>query len=123
MALLYVPTKPDVYFPVARFPEQLSPSLREVVPLRLNAEGWLEKDPGGAGSVDMVIRNAMVGHDLIESFARENGLVWIDPNDVIIQSVLEGRDPFMVYDSHWNQRGHEIVADTVVDSLNRASCP
>ena len=123
VALLYVPTKPDVYFPLARDPEQLRPSLREVIPFHLNAGGWIEPDPGGAVSVDLVRQNALVGRDLMESFARENDLVWIDPGEAITQSVLGGRDPFMVYDSHWNQLGHDMVADTVVESLSKASCP
>lgn len=123
VALLYVPTKPDVYFPLAQHPEQLSPSLREAIPYRLNSEGGIEHDPGSAISVDLVRQNALAGHDLVESFARENDLVWIDPNDALVQSVLEGRDPFMVYDSHWNQLGHDLVAETVIEALSKASCP
>jgi hypothetical protein len=123
VALLNVPTKPDVYFPLVLYPEQLEPSLREYIPLKPNSGGWIEQDPGGEMSVDSVRQNALVGRDLVESFARENDLVWIDPNDAIIQSVLDGQDPFMVYDSHWNQLGHEIVAETVIESLQQATCP
>jgi len=123
VALLYVPTKPDVYFPLAQHPEQLNPSLREAIPYRLNSDGRIEPSPGEDISVDLVRQNALAGHDLVERFARENNLLWIDPNDAMIQSVLEGRDPFMVYDSHWNQLGHSIVAEAVIQSLSKATCP
>jgi hypothetical protein len=123
VALLYVPTKPDVYFPLAQRPDQLEPSLREAIPYRLNSDGSIVHDPGGSIAVDLVRRNALAGHDLVESFARANHLLWIDPNKAIVQSVLEGQDPFMVYDSHWNQLGHRIVAETVVQSLTEATCP
>jgi hypothetical protein len=101
----------------------LEPSLGEVFPLKLNSEGWVERDQSGAISVDIVRQNALAGHDLLESFARENNLVWIDPNDAMIQLVLAGQDPFMVYDSHWNQLGHEIVAETVIESLQEEPSP
>jgi hypothetical protein len=123
VALLYVPTKPDVYFPLARFPDQLNPALMDVIPYRLNPDGWIEPNPGGDLSVDQIRRNALVGRDLIENFARENDLLWIDPNDAMVQAVLDGQDPFMVYDSHWNQLGHQIVAETVIESLQKATCP
>lgn len=123
VALLYVPTKPDVYFPLAQHPEQLNPSLREAVPYRLNSEGRIEPSPGEDISVDLVRQNALAGHDLVESFAREHDLLWIDPNDAMTESVLEGQDPFMVYDSHWNQLGHNLVAEAVIQSLSKATCP
>ncbi len=85
VALLYVPTKPDVYFPLARKPEQLDPTLRDIIPLHLNSAGWIEPDPHADSSVDEIRKNALVGRDLIESFARENHLLWIDPNNNLIE--------------------------------------
>ncbi|MBN1535552.1 MAG: hypothetical protein JW908_02385 [Anaerolineales bacterium] len=123
VALLYVPTKPDVYFPLASHVEQLAPTLTGYSPLRLNADGWIEADPAHALTVNIIRQNALAGRDLIESLALENDLLWIDPNDALVQSVLDGQDPFMVYDSHWNQLGHQIVAETVYESLIKATCP
>jgi hypothetical protein len=123
VALLHVPTKPDVYFPLALHPGQLEPSLREFAPLRLNPGGTVERDEGGAFSVDQVRQNALAGRDLLADFARQNSLAWIDPNEALVRSVLDGRDPFMVYDSHWNQLGHEIVAEAVAATLQEAPCP
>jgi len=123
VALLYVPTKPDVYFPLAQHPEQLNPVLRDIIPLHLNSTGWIEPDPDGDISVEVLRQNALVGRDLVESFARENDLLWIDPNDALSHSVLAGQDPFMLYDSHWNQLGHQIVADSIVELLQNAACP
>ena len=120
---LYVPTKPDTYFPLAKHPEQLKPALSDVIPYHLNSDGWIVADPDGDLPVDMIRQNALAGRDLVESFARENDLLWIDPNDALVQSILGGQDPFMVYDSHWNQLGHQIVAKTVVESLKKATCP
>ena len=123
VALLYAPTKPDVYFPLAEHPEQLAPALNEVIPYRLNSDGWIEPDPAGDLSVDEIRQNALVGHDRIERFAEENDLLWIDPNAAMLQSILDGQDPFMVYDSHWNQLGHQIVAEVIAESLQHAACP
>jgi hypothetical protein len=101
----------------------LEPSLREFAPLRQNPGGTVERDEGGAFSVGQVRQNALAGRDLLADFARQNGLAWIDPNEALVRSVLDGRDPFMVYDSHWNQLGHEIVAEAVIKTLQNAPCP
>jgi hypothetical protein len=123
VALLYAPTKPDIYFPLARHPDQLNPALRDISPLHLDPDSWVVPDPGGDLSVDEIRRNALVGRDLVKSFADDNHLTWIDPNDALVQSVLDGQDPFMVYDSHWNQLGHQIVAGVVAEALQKATCP
>lgn len=123
VALLYVPTKPDLYFPLALHPEQLQPTLREVVPLQIGASGWLEPDPDGGLTEDIIRRNVLVGHDMVQDFARQNGLLWIDPNDVMHDAAVAGQDPFMVFDSHWNQFGHQIVAQVASELLDEAFCP
>jgi hypothetical protein len=123
VALLYAPTKPDVYFPIALDPNQLNPALRDILPFHLDPDGWVGPDPGGVLSIGDIRQNALVGRDLVKSFARENDLTWIDPNDALVQSILEGQDPFLVYDSHWNQLGHQIVAGVVAEALQEAACP
>lgn len=123
VALLYVPTKPDVYFPLALHSEQLNPALENYHPLGLDPDGWITIEPDGKMTIETIRRNSFVGHELVKEFAQQNNLIWIDPNEAMIQSTLNGHDSFMLYDSHWNQLGHQIVADITLTALKESTCP
>jgi hypothetical protein len=121
-AVLYAPTKPEIYFPLALFPEQLTPALRDLVPLRLDENGELIDDPGRTPDILQLRANALAARDALAAYARENNLVFIDPTDRMVNAVREGADPFMVYDSHWNTLGHRLVAQAVQEALAAAEC-
>ncbi len=123
VALLYVPTKPDIYFPIVAESMQLEPSLREVKPYSIDDDGYLVTTDASSVDIETIQGNAFAGRDLIQSFAHLNRLPFIDPSEKMIQSVLHGDDPFMVYDSHWNALGHEIVAEEVARVLKYEDCP
>lgn len=123
LVLLYAPTKPDVYFPLASNPAQLEPALRELTPYSLDADGGIKPAPGEPVSVELIRANANAGRELVSSFAQQNGLLLIDPMPAMVQAVLDKEDPFMVYDSHWNSLGHELVAQEAARILQLNSCP
>jgi hypothetical protein len=122
VALLYAPIKPDMYFPLATNSAQLSPALKDLVPLRLDQDGRLNSDAGMRIDVETLRRNALVGRDVIAEFADQNGLAFADPSQRFVQAILQGTDPFMVYDSHWNATGHALVAQEVVATLHNQPC-
>jgi hypothetical protein len=122
IAVLYAPTKPEIYFPLALDPAQLEPALRGLIPLRLDRSGELVPDPDRPPDILALRANAMAARDALSALARENGLVFVDPTGLMVQSVLEGRDPFMTYDSHWNALGHALVARAVAEALLAAEC-
>lgn len=121
-ALLYAPTKPEIYFPLVLDPSQLEPTLWDLIPLQLDSGGELVPDPGTPVEVLDLRRNALAAREALAEFAREQNMVFIDPTDLMIQSVLAGEDPFMVYDSHWNTLGHELVARAAAEALAAAEC-
>ncbi len=123
LALLYAPTKPDVYFPLAVDPAQLEPTVREVTPYRLEADGRIAPARGEVLIVATVRQNANAGRQLVQAFAQQNNLPLIDPTQAIVEAVLDGNTPFMVYDSHWNGLGHELVAAEAARVLQANSCP
>jgi hypothetical protein len=123
MAVLYLPLKPEVYFPLALHPDQLQPALRGMVPLRLDGRKDLAPDPSRQPGILSILANIPAGRDALAAFAAEHHLVFIDPTRRMMDAVARGEDPFMVYDSHLNTRGHALVAQTVGDALQTAGCP
>ena len=122
LALLIAPTKPDIYFPLASHLHQLDSTVKEVVPYKLNEDGTLKQD-GRPPPVSLIQQNAFAGREVVTAFAKSNGLVLIDPTQAMEEAVLQGNDPFMVYDSHWNSLGHELVARETAQILQNTPCP
>lgn len=122
VAVLYAPMKPDIYFPLAENPIQLEPTLGGVIPLRLNQSGELVADPMRRPSILSMQANALAGRDALAAYARDNNLLFIDPTSRMVEAILGGADPFMVYDSHWNNLGHALAAESVAAALQTAEC-
>jgi hypothetical protein len=121
-AVLYAPTKPEIYFPLALDPAQLRPALRDLISLRLNGNRELVEDPTRLPDILEMRANALAARDALAAYARERNLVFIDPTELMVGAVLGGADPFMVYDSHWNSLGHALVAQAVREALAAAEC-
>lgn len=123
LALLYAPTKPDFYFPLATKPEALELTLGDAAPYALNENNELVIDTGEKLDIETVHKNANAGRELVSHFAQQNNIVLFDPSEAMVQAELDGISPFMVYDSHWNSKGHEIVAQEVAKILSASTCP
>ena len=107
---------------VAAIAPQLEPALREVIPYYLDADGVIKPAPGKLTNVGTIRDNADAGRELLASFAQQNDILLIDPKQAIVQAVLDNHDPFMVYDSHWNSLGHELVAREAARILQLNPC-
>ncbi|MBN1439075.1 MAG: hypothetical protein JW929_06660 [Anaerolineales bacterium] len=121
-AILYAPTKPEIYFPLALDPSQLTPALRDLVPLRLDANHEVVVDAGRIPDILRMRANALAARDALAAYAAEHNLVFVDPTGLMVAAVLRGEDPFMAYDSHWNATGHALVAQAVWEALAGAEC-
>jgi hypothetical protein len=122
-ALLYAPSKAELYFPLANEPAQLNPLISTLRPLRLDENKRLVADPSGTTDTAVLSSNAAAGRDLLAAYAQEQNLAFIDPSPAMTASIINGQDPFMVYDSHWNELGHQLVAQAVSQTLQSSPCP
>ncbi len=118
--LLFVPTKETVYVPRLRSASILEPALA-------SAGSW--KRTGGklqwsAQETDagVVQADAPSAEGLIKELALGQSLCLVDPTDAFWQSIQNGADPFMRYDTHWSAVGHELVADGILAVLHSGMC-
>lgn len=115
VALLYQPMKPDLYFPLVTNPAQLEPALQGLGPAASSkAEAQV--------LVRTLQANALAGRDTLATFTSQSHLTFIDPSEHLQQAILQGTDPFMVYDSHLNAVGHQLTALAVAEALSSAPC-
>ena len=121
--LLLAPTKAEVYLPLAHTPEELLPVQKYLIPWKLDDQKWLFQDRSAQSDLSEMQSNARASRDLLAELASSFGIPPVDPTEAMMQSALKGTDPFMVYDTHWNDAGHQIVAQAVIQALQNTNCP
>jgi len=121
--LLYVPTKPNIFFPLATNPDQLAPTLQGWSPWLLNDSHDLIQSFESMPNVSSMQANASAGRVLIEEFAKKHNIPLVDPTDAMMNAAQFGESPFMDYDTHWSNIGNQIVAGLIADTLNTINCP
>ena len=123
VALLYAPTKEEIYVSAAEHAPDLAPALRAGWNgWRLGEDGWLAQDAPAPERAELMAEQAGAARNLVAGFAAEHGLLFIDPTPGMAAAVQAGERPFMVYDTHWSAAGHAIVADSVTQALKTAEC-
>jgi hypothetical protein len=118
--LLFVPTKETIYIPRVTSVSSLEPALA-------NAGSWiLTGDQLEWSAVETSASLAQVNADsaeaLLGNFASGQALCLVDPSDAFWQSILQGADPFMRYDTHWSAIGHGLVAKGILAALDSGGC-
>jgi hypothetical protein len=51
--------------------------------------------------------------DFMPGWAAEHGVPYLDLTDTLVRSVEEGQVPWFPADTHWNSRGHQVVAEAL----------
>ena len=122
VALLYVPTKENIYFHLSENPYELNPVLTGWLAWKLNDLHQLERDDKMLPDIDLMRKNVFAARDLVADFAKQRSIPLIDPTQVMLEAQNKGDEPFMVYDTHWSSVGHGLVADLVAQTLKNTDC-
>lgn len=122
-AILYAPTKSEVYIPLLQSPDQLESILNIMSTWELDNQTWLVQDHSRSPRITDFTRNAGSARLLVKRFAQETGILLIDPTEQMAQAMLQGDPPFLEYDTHWSLTGHRIVASVVAEALRTYTCP
>jgi len=122
LVLMIAPTKPDIYFPLADLPHQLDEVVRGVAVYQVKNDGQITPSQEYPLTPEMVQQNAFAGRDLILTWANVNDVLVADATPLMLDALRNGQDPFMVYDSHWNMLGHELVSQAVLEVLQKGAC-
>jgi|SRR5579859_101181 len=124
VALLYAPTKEELFFTLAANPQQLALALSAGWQgWRLASDSNLIQDAPTPRDPAQLQAQAGAARGLVADFAASHQLVFIDPTVAMAAAVADGHDPFMTYDSHWSALGHAIVAGQVNQALETHPCP
>jgi hypothetical protein len=108
--VVFLPFKSQVYLPwlaQSQPPDELSRDLRFYLP-----------DNPGTPDVAQMLRNRLAQNRLMQQFCEERGIPMIDTTDALTQQFTRGENVYFPDESHLNERGQAVVADTLAAYLS-----
>lgn len=120
VALVYVPEKEHIYFPYADPAGNRRYVLENGRELLIGPDGWLTHGP--VAPVDAPTFEARMNnqHDVVRGIADAAGFQFIDLLDPFVENASDRT--YYTYDSHWNETGHRLAAQTVAVYIEEHPC-
>lgn len=119
---LHASTKASTYIPLVDDPNVLNNIHIGWDAWKIDQDRNFYQDPTARVSIESMQRNANEIRGFLQEFSQRNNFRWIDPTDAMIERIRMGQDPFMAYDTHWSDLGHEIVAQLISAYLQDNNC-
>ncbi len=108
LLLLYIPQKAELYW------QDLSDTSKEEIVAAL-------REQGKNVSIEAIDRNLSAQRDLLQAFAAQAGLDSLDLTAALRAAARAGQPPYFFADTHWNQQGHNIARNALLDFLNSST--
>ena len=107
--VMFLPFKSQVYLPwLARSPQ--APELPR------DLQFYLPDNPG-TPDVAQMLGNRLAQNRLMRQFCDEHGIPLLDTTDALTRAFTAGENVYFPDESHLNERGHAVVADTLAAYL------
>jgi hypothetical protein len=121
LVLAYLPSKPHIYLPYLT-PESQAKLLEQTNENRAPAGEPLRTIPMPGTPFDAI--TPRLGHlrDAVREAALEAGLAFFDTTPILEQAAARGEMVYYVYDTHLNQRGHDLVGAAIAEYLRSDPC-
>ena len=71
--------------------------------------------------LDKIDENISVLRDRMKQLAADQGISFLDLTPPLADAIRAGQSPYFFADTHWNQQGHNIARNALLDFLNRSN--
>ena len=71
--------------------------------------------------LDKIDENLSVQRDIIKQLAADLGVSFLDLTPPLADAIRAGQSPYFFADTHWNQLGHNVARNALLDFLNRSN--
>lgn len=110
--LLYIPQKAEVYW------QYLDAETKQKIIASLPVSQLIEQPQATETAIDA---NLLAQRNLLQHLATEADFQMLDLTPFLIDAVDRGQSPYFFADTHWNQIGHDIVHQILVDFLSQST--
>ena len=108
LVLMYIPHKAELYWRL------LDAASKE----KIIAAESRDRKLTGLYTID---DNLSTQRDVMRSVADEIGIAFFDLTPYFSEAIDAGAQPFFLADTHWNQQGHNIARNALLDFLNQSN--
>lgn len=121
VVVAYFPDKSHIYLPYLTAEDQpiLMQKTMETV---LDNRNRLIQQAAPEMSFDSVLANLDHQRDAVAEMAAAVGLPFIDLTPVLADAAADSELVYYTYDTHWNQRGHELTGNAIAEFLESQPC-
>ena len=106
--LMYIPQKAELYW------RHLDAESKEAIIAAESGAGQFDS----LGKID---ENLAVQRDVMRELADELDIAFLDLTPALSEAIDGGSKPFFFADTHWNQDGHNIARNALLDFMNRSN--
>jgi SGNH hydrolase-like domain, acetyltransferase AlgX len=110
--LVYVPSKSHVYLPYLNDPETVARVFIDVPRLGLDEAGFIQFTNETA-TPELVRQHMDDQVILLADFAAEHNIRYLDLTPTFQEEARAGAELYYPFDTHWNQLGHNLAAETI----------
>lgn len=121
MVFVYLPSKPEVYFPYVQ-PQFYDAILQDQKHVLLNSDGTLHIVEDFEITLDKVLNNRPSTGNTMIDLADEIGYETLNLIDAFDAAAAEGEMIFYAYDTHPNQAGQTLAGETIATFVEN-TCP
>jgi hypothetical protein len=114
--LVYVPSQEGVYLPWLNDNAELTHVLGDVAELELDSVGFIQFATQPT-SVELARQNIGDQAATMADFAAEHDIAFLDLSPTFQAVAATGVELYYPYDTHWNQSGHDLAAQSIAAHL------
>jgi hypothetical protein len=112
LLLVYVPSKEHVYLPYLTNADILERVFADVPSIELDQEGFLQFTRERA-TPELTRQHMDDQSHLLADFAAEHKILYLDLTSTFQAEAGTGAELYYSFDTHWNQAGHDLAAETI----------
>jgi hypothetical protein len=116
--LVYIPSKEHVYLPYLEDVETVRRVFADVPTLAQDEAGFLEFTSRPA-TLELALRHMDDQANLLADFAQDQELAFLNLTPTFREAAATGVELYYPFDSHWNQQGHDLAAQTIASYMER----
>jgi len=120
--LVYVPSKEHVYLPYLNDADLLEPVFTDVPTLELDGAGFLQFTSESA-TPELTRQHMDDQVNLWADFAAGQNIFFLDLTSTFQEEAGIGAELYYPFDTHWNQSGHDLAAQTIAQYIENISMP
>ena len=114
LIIVFFPSKEHIYLPLIDDDSFLKNLLTDIPTYALNNKGGsLYENVRMKATMQLILEHNNDQRDVISEFTTANQIYFLDLTEVFQEKAKEGEDLYYEMDSHWNQNGQNLAAETI----------